>query len=420
MTRSKKLAKETPRPRIARWFWGSFITILLIGGLLTLFAAIRGGKQWAESMLGGAEGMPKTWTEVIRVTLSGGDVVYIDSDSIPQIRAQTQVWIERQHNEIRRQLQGTLDRKTEAIFQQTSRAVPAFVDWYYSLYGEYARLLYAGFGNLPEYISRQLTELVFEPAGTAKAIEQLAHHLDAEVAEQLHGARRDLELVLTRSVRAHQVTKEPNVEIRLSGQWALDALVVEHLGRCLSLTPEDIARQGIATSAGAVASAATAKKLGAVTVAKASTKLASTKSLGAATAVAVKLGLKSAAKAGGTLSSAGTGAASGAALCASAVVGAPLAPACALVGGALTGLATWLFVDKAMLEADELMHREQLEDELHQALTAQRDALQASLQARYDAMLQTAFSALQQSLEDHVRPTKTTPTKDFVPARAGH
>lgn len=418
MTHSTKQAGKVFIPPMARWFWGGFILILLIGVLVILFAAIRGGQQWAESMLGRAEGMPEAWTDVIQVTLSGGEVVYVDSGSMPQIRTETQAWIEHHRNEIRRQLRATVDKQTEAIFQETARAVPAFVDWYYSLYGEYARLLYAGFGNLPNYISRQLSERVFRPAGTAQAIDRLAHHLDTQLADQLRYAARDLESMLTRLVRAHQVTKETEVEIQLSGQWALGAQLTQHLERFVSLTPEDIVRQGLATSAGAVASAATAKKLGAVTVAKASAKLASTKSLGVATAVAVKLGLKSAAKAGSALGTAGTGAASGAALCAATVAGAPLAPGCALVGGAVTGMVTWLVVDKAVLEADELMHRKQLEDKLNQALMAQRDDLRASLWARSDAMLQLAFSELQTSFEHNVQPTKTAPTKDFVPARS--
>ena len=118
----------------------------------------------------------------------------------------------------------------------------------------------------------------------------------------------------------------------------------------------------------------------------------------------------------GTLGSTGAGAASGAALCAGTVAGAPLAPGCALIGGAVTGIATWLLVDKAVLEGEELLHREAFENELNQALAAQRDELRTTLKARYVEVIQTGFKRLQFGVDNQLHPTPTAPKKDFVPA----
>lgn len=402
---------------MARWFWGGFITILLVAVLLALFATIRGGKQWLENTLVHDDSLPETWTEVIQVTLSGGEAVYIDRASLPAIRTQTQTWIEHRAERVQEELLAPLDSETDIIFQRACAQVPVFADWYYSLAGEYARLFYAAFGNLPDYISKQLQLHVFQPAGTAEAIDGLTAGLDASLAEKFNLAALDLQGLLMRLIREHQVNAD-EVNIQVGGQWALATQLAERLETYVSLGPQDIVRQGVATSAGVAASAVTMKKLGAATVSKVSAKFAAKPSLGALATAATKLGLKSATKAGGTLAGAGTGATTGAALCAGTVAGAPLAPGCALVGGALTGLATWVLVDKAVLETEELLNRETFEEELREALETQRRELITVLKERYTGAIQSSFEQIRQDFDKQVRPANTTPKKDFVPAQA--
>lgn len=398
------------------WFWGGFIAILLAGVLLALFAAIRGGKQWLQTTLAQDDSLPPAWTEVIRVTLSGGETVYIDRASLPAIRTQTQTWIEHRGARVRDELLSPLDHETAIIFRRACAQVPVFADWYYSLSGEYARLFYAAFGNLPDYLSKQLQQRLFQPSGTAEAIDSLTAALDTRLAEQFRHAALDLQGMLTRLIHEHQVTTE-EVNIQVDGQWALATQLTERLETYVSLGPRDIARQGVATSAAVAASAVTMKKLGAATVSKVSAKFAAKPSLGALAAAASKLGVKSAAKAGGTLAGAGTGATTGAALCAGTVAGAPLAPGCALVGGALTGLATWLLVDKVVLETEELLNRETFEQELREALEAQRKELLTTLETRYGGAIRSSFEQIQQDFEKQVQPTTTVPRKDFIPAQ---
>ena len=415
MTNNKSSQQQDPSRRLSRWFWAAFVTVLLVGVVLVVFATIRGGKQWVEASLGHSAVRPEVWTEVIRVTLSGGEAVYIDRAELPRIQANIQSWIDHRQTEARYRLLISLDDETDPIFQEASQHIPAFADWYYSLRGEYTRLLTALFGNLPDLLSRKLNQLVFEPAGTTHAIDSLANNLDTRLEEDLRKVVHDLQDRLVRLIRK-QGLEQKGVKVQVAGQWELGAQLAEHLDTVVSLQPQDMARQGVATSAGVAASAVTAKKLGAVTVAKASTKMASAKSLGAITSVAAKLGLKSAAKAGGSLGGAGAGAASGAALCAGTVAGAPLAPGCAVVGGAAAGLATWLLVDKAVLETEELLNREELEEDLRQALETQRDELHATLKIRYLNMIEAGYARLQDTFAKQVKPKNMIPKKDFVPA----
>ncbi|MCP4407987.1 MAG: hypothetical protein GY807_09570 [Gammaproteobacteria bacterium] len=407
---------KTPNQSTGKWFWSGFILILLTGVLICIFAAIRGGKQWVEDTLEITDTLPKRWTQVIRVTLSGGQSLYIDHASAPHIQTETQNWLEHRHEQDQNHLLTTLDRKADAVFEKATQNIPAFADWYYSLKGEYTRLFYAAFGDLPSHISQQLQQLVFQPAGTAQAIDALAVNMDARIADQLSHAIIDLQSMLARLVRAHQLLPE-EIDVEITGQWALGKPLAARLEASLSLTSQDFARQGIATSTGVTASAVTAKKLGAMTIAKASSKIAGKSSVGILASATSKLGLKSAAKAGGTLAGAGSGAATGAAICTATVAGAPLAPGCALVGGALTGLATWVLVDKAVLEAEEIFTREAFEDELYQALADQRKDLITTLKSQYDNALQIGFKQIGQDFNRQIQPNKTTPTKDFVPAQ---
>ena len=75
-------------------------------------------------------------------------------------------------------------------------------------------------------------------------------------------------------------------------------------------------------------------------------------------------------------------------------------------------------MDKAVLEAEEFLNREELENELRQALADQRDELRKTLKTRYFSKIQAGFKQLQDGFANQVRPTVTVPKKDFVPARA--
>jgi hypothetical protein len=399
--------------RASQWFWSGFVAVVLVGLLITLFAAIRGGKQWVEARLGRSE-LPPAWTEVVRVTLSGGQTVYLESAALLRVRAQIRNRIEARRGEAQQILSEKLEAELNRVFVHASQGLPAFVDWYYSLAGEYTRLFHAAMGDLAAYLEQQVDELVFRPAGTTDAIDELAGELDRATAQELRRAARDVHEQIIELISGDRPALE-HMEVRVSGEWDLGKQLGEHLEPYLSLGPTDIARQGLATSAGVAASAVVAKKLGSVTVAKVAAKIGAKTSLAS---VAAKLGVKSAAKAGGTLGGVGAGAATGGAVCAGTVLGASIAPACALVGGAVTGLAVWLMVDKAAIEAEEYLHREDLERELKQTLAEQREDLHWALRRRCVDGVSAAFDGLLEGLESGMQPAPITPKKDFVPARA--
>jgi len=407
----KRLPKDS---QISNWFWGGFFAIILTGAVFTIFAAIRGAQSVAVDVAT-KSGIPPPVTEAIRVIVAPGESVLLDAAALGKAHTKILEHLAAKQTKARQALEATLDQELERIFGAADRQVPAFADWYYSLTGEYMRLFNAAFGDLSAFLAERLDELVFGPAGTAQAIDTLSASLGEESIAGFRNTLGEVQELLLELVRENGLTTE---RVHVTGEWDLSSQLGPQLQPYLTLTPEDLARQGVAASAGAAAGAAAAKKLGGTTVAKAAGKLAAKPAAGAAGALAAKIGLKSAAKAGGTLGSAGTGAAAGAAICAGTVVGAPLSPGCALIGGAVSGLAAWLLVDKAVIEADEYLHRAELEEGLRVALAEQRVALRAEFETRYLAGADAVLEQIRSDLETGLSPRPIAPKRDFIPARA--
>ena len=99
-------------------------------------------------------------------------------------------------------------------------------------------------------------------------------------------------------------------------------------------------------------------------------------------------------RAGSTL----VAAAGGAAVCG------PLAPLCALAAGAVS----WITLDKAFIEIDEMRFRDDMRKELLESLRSQKSELASNLNELHDAAIDRAVAGAQRAVQ-HV----------FVPAREG-
>ncbi len=388
---------QSPQPRRFpwRWFWAGFLIILLAAVLLALFAGIRGTAQWAALQLEEKAQPPSLWSEVVQITLLGGETLHLDPAALPALQARTHDWIDRQEREARQRLEQELDRGYAILLDQTLARVPQFADWYYSLQGEYARLFHAALGELPGFVAERMVEHVFEPAATAAGLDELFTRLDQELDMELRTAAQAANSLLASMVRDLAVEAQGPVELRVVESRSLGDGLSTRLEPHLGLAPEDLARQGAAASAGALAGVVAMKKLGLAT--------------------AGKLGLKAA---GGALAGAGGGAATGAALCGASVVAAPLVAGCALVGGIVAGIGTWVLVDKGALEAEEYLRRDAFEAELREAIRGEFEQLRANAQTQYTGALRDGFTQLRRGLDELLGPPQTKPGKTFVPARS--
>ena len=245
-------------------------------------------------------------------------------------------------------------------FAQAESRVDGYLDWYYSVFGEYERLAAMAGGKVADEISSELLKRLFggqldqQLSGLAKSASDGVVQMYAALAgESLSSLRQ-------------KVKADPCVD-RL-----FDAARIDSFER-------DLARAGSAATVGIATGTATAvSKAGATAAAKLGGKKFAQHAAAFATKMAAK---KGASAVGGFLT--------GGAVCSP---GGPLALVC---GGAL-GVATWIGADALFISIDEYINRDEMQQDILTSLAEmerevgdQLIAMQRELIAGSDASLRT-------------------------------
>ena len=264
-----------------------------------------------------------------------------------------------------RDVDSSLDRELERIFSEVEKGVDIYLDWYYTVLGEYQRLAAVFAEDMTAAMSEKLEEYLFAQSDFDTQLQLLDRQLEQDAA-------------------ARFVAMTPHLTAELhQAPCDIGGLVLTPL---TELDRDTLRVSAAATSgvgAGIVASKALAKK----TAAAVAGKLAAKKSFQAGATLTSKTLAK---KGSSSLLSAGLGTA----LCA------PSGPV-AIVCGVTAGLVTWLTVDKALVELDEVLNREDMRADLLEILDEQRMELGEQLKqyhhARIDNMATQVNDAVQRT-----------------------
>lgn len=256
--------------------------------------------------------------------------------------------------------QQELRAQTDAAFAAMAGNVDAYLDWYYSLGAEYARIGHLLAGDLDAYMARKFAETL--------AQEELFRGVERALAESLVNS-------------AEATALYERLSSNLLAQNRIDAaapqvVVVQslELGDVLA-PPEHAELLGVQNRLLASGGGALAGAVGGVIAGKLVAKVVTKGSFKLATQAVAKL---AASKAAGTTLGAGAGATTGGAI-GSVVPGLGTALG-ALIGGVLGGLAVGVGIDKALIEFEEAVGREAFRAELLQALDeARAEYLDATL-----------------------------------------
>ena len=278
-----------------------------------------------------------------------------------------------------------IDTEMDTLFAGITPGVDAYLDWYFTVIGEYERLAALATGGFVELMGEQLDQHLFVDTGFAEELQRLDAAISRDSARALADAGRRLDQAAGAQV-AGATCALSGLDFEPLSTAVLDLATLGDLNR-------DGLRAATAVGGGAAAAVATkmlAKQTGAAVVAKLTAKKGFQ--------VAAGLAGKVAAKKGGSIL---LSAAGGAALCA------PGGPAAAICG-VVAGIAAWLAVDKAMVAIDEVRLRDQMRAEILQALDEQRPALALALKARNAVAIDTTAGQIQASME-----------RVFIPARDG-
>jgi hypothetical protein len=308
----------------------------------------------------------------------------------PSVQAALRAQLSADLDGARQSAQASADRRIDAeldgAFAALGPGVDAYLDWYFTVLGEYERLAALAAGNVVALMGEELERHLFADTGFAERLGSAAEVIQADAERQLLDAAGRLG-----STAATRIAQTPcalgGVDLAALGGQALGLGPLGEPGR-------DGLRAGTAAGTGAAAGVLAAKLLAKKTGTALAAKVAAKKGFQGAAALAGK----AAAKKGG---SALLSAAGGAALCSP---GGPVAALCGIAAGA----AAWLAVDKAMVEIDELNLREEMRAEILKALAEQQAELAAALKTAQSLAIDARAAAIQEGME-----------RAFVPARDG-
>ncbi len=331
----------------------------LAGFILLLFLAVK---------------PPLTWPDRVGASVDvrvGATEYRIAREELPWLERWLLDTLEQGESGVTATAVDRLDGELAKLFDLAHARVPDLADWYYSLAGEYTRLV----------TPLMIRSGVLEPDHLAERTERMLFG-ERLLSEHLGDVREDVDALLTEQLRSQQqawvsqldaTLERMSTEASASSESALD---LTPLAARLSGhdNPEFQVRIGASSSVGLGAAAGPMIWRAASRRAAASGRVAATRTTARAASRA------GSAAAGGALACAPTG---------------PAALGCALVAG--TG--AWLGTDWLLLRIDEHRHRAEFEAAVHAALVATRASLREELTGHYERASQTRRYALGAEIE---------------------
>ena len=265
-----------------------------------------------------------------------------------------------------------VDQGLERIFTDLEAGVENYLDWYFTVIGEYQRLAAVFSEDVTATMSGKLEAYLFEHSDFGAQLDSLNSEVEQASTERFASLAPSLKTELDNAPCA-------------IGRVDLAALV--ELDR-------DNLRASAAVSSGVGAGIVTSKVLAKKTAAVVVGKVAAKKSFHTGAAVVSKTLAK---KGASTALSAGLGVT----LCA------PAGPM-AIICGVAAGLATWLAVDKALIELDESLNREEMRADILEVLAEQQALLNAQLKQEHYLRVDRFAARLNDALQ-----------KTFIPYNDG-
>lgn len=282
-----------------------------------------------------------------------------------------------------------IEAHLDALFERAERNVPAFLDWYYSLSGEYSRaamsvLALVDFAE-PDYVGKRAVSMLLPEELVRAALEPLPAAVEARLDAHQERVRAAWLVEVSRRLESRRVPAPLAETADARTMLALDGLIADIVDGERSAF---VSRQSVSGGA--------ALGVGALTPV-----LARAAAAGGARAAGARTAARVATRAGAAAGRASAAAATGAAVCAP---GGPAAALCAVLAGA----GTWIASDWALLRLDEARNRDELERALAAGLSELRAAIGAELTAAYAVLVDEHYDTIEREIR-----------RTFVPAQAG-
>ncbi|HEX5418359.1 MAG TPA: hypothetical protein VFY39_00030 [Gammaproteobacteria bacterium] len=351
--------------------------------LLVLVLGAAGGLLWSVTHV-----TQRGWHAPAAVPVElAGEHYRLDASELHWLEAFSRQHFAEGERESREIAAAEIDRRLDTMFAGAKQRLPEFVDWYYSLSGEYARMGMAALSAVSlapaDYVVRKVSSTLFPEDVWGDEFARLQNETEARLQAHESKVRASWLSEAARHLSAYRVPAP------LPGDRAAAGPVVDLDG----LMPTIAARERASFDARLTLSTIAAGGAGAGP-ALWRTMAARTAEEGAGRAAAERLAVRGAARIG-------SAAAGGAAVCSPS---GPFALGCAVVAGT----AAWVGTDWALLKIDAHLHRDELLKGLEGSLKELHDGMQRNLLDAYDRIIDGRYTAVQDDLRT-----------SFVPADAG-
>ena len=321
----------------------------------------------------------RQWPLRDAVELSLGERYFrVPVSGVDALGAESELWFREQSRLGKALVRDRLNSRLDGLFLRVRQRIPDFLDWYYSVRGDYSRLGMSALSTLgfidDDYVRKKAAAVLFEQAGWEASLVDLERGLMEELRQHERRSRRGWMQRMRQRLEPYEVP--PPIDAAGGSTRAVSKrLSLDELNRMLevdSLISLDT-RMALGSGGGAVAGIALWR--------------------GAIRGAAGLTGRRAAARGAGRAAlRVGSAAAGGALVCSP---GGPAALGCALVAGT----AVWLSVDWALIRLDEALTRERMEQRLQAGLSGFRQRLERELRREAKAR----FEALQEARSVRIR-----------------
>lgn len=313
---------------------------------------------------------PATMRPVARAVVDRMNPCRVESPSLAAARSRFAVEIEGVRAAEAQRAATQIDQALDTLFADAEAGVDKYLDWYFSVLGEYQRLLGAA-------VDAELQKAVLVGPRIGERLSEANERIAADTTARFTTVAAQLGSRLRQEAASKPCWTE-----------ALQVPAIPAIERDVRAATTSIA-SGLAVG-GLVAARVVAGRFSQSVL----TRLASRRAYGSAASIAGRVVGK---RAGSLLVAGGTATAA----CAP---GGPLAILCGLVAGVVT----WVTVDKALVVIDELRFRDEMRAEILEGLREQKEELKRELRASHGAIIEAMAAQVHASVD-----------RVFIPARDG-
>jgi len=291
-------------------------------------------------------------------------------------------------------IKAEIDRQVDMAFKPVYGAVDNFVKFHYSLWGEYAEISTAMFGNL----SSSIEDKLFNSVNFDKRLDETFKNINSYGLNIIDKQRGDIKTLAQDDFALNDEQSEA------------------YLNNALGLSINEVSKRnkntwlkfGLHGTLGAVALTGIAAKtgVGKAATGKLSSMIARNIAIKAGTKAAIKTGAKATSIAAGAITGLSIGAAAG-------TICGPLAVVCSPAAATTLFAVGWIATDKVVLEIDKHFTKEDFHNDLIQSIDEEKADVKKELYTTYSKSL----NQYSQSINASIASAKNIPIKDIIENR---